>query len=117
VPELADHVRRLGPIAYLVTVGETFLPHVVAVRVALDDDGRFVLGAGRRSSANAEQRPDVTLLWSAPAGQDYSLIVDGRAEVADGGLVVTPAVAKLHRTPDGDPSAPSCITVLDTLAR
>jgi hypothetical protein len=71
-----------------------------------------VLSAGRHTTSNAVERPGVTLLWAAPPGRDYSLIVDGRARADSGRLVVTPTRAVLHRTPEGDPTAPSCITVL-----
>jgi hypothetical protein len=35
-----------------------------------------------------------------------------RAEEAEATLAITAAAAVLHRTPEGNPSAPSCITVL-----
>jgi hypothetical protein len=112
---LAERIDEFGTVAYLVTVGEEASPHVVSVRVAWDED-RLAVGAGRRTSANVQPRPDVTLLWPAPPGSGYSLIVDGRAVVveADGetSLAIRPVAAVLHRTPEGDPSAPSCVTVL-----
>ena len=113
---LADRIEEFGTIAYLVTVGAGGSPHVVAVEVG-DDDGRLVVGAGRHTSANAAARPAVTLVWAALPGTGYCLIVDGAARLvgegpAPGTLVVEPTRAVLHRTPAGDPSAPSCITLL-----
>jgi hypothetical protein len=37
--------------------------------------------AGHRSVANAAERPLVSLLWPAPAGERFALLVDG--EVAE----------------------------------
>lgn len=107
---LADRIVEYGEIAFLVTIGEgggeSGRPHVVSVRVAWDGCAVVVDGAGPTTSANAAARPDVTLVWAPRA--NYALIVDGRAERER----ITPTRAVLHRTPDGDPSAPNCITVL-----
>lgn len=112
---LAGHIEDFGPIAHFVTVGSEGRPHVVSGRVRWDDR-RLVVAAGRTTSANVDQRPDVTLLWAAAPGGAYSLIVDGTARVLslpDGAaLAIEPTAAVLHRTPEGDPSQPSCITVL-----
>ena len=98
------------------TVSAEGVPHVVSVRVERHD-GDLVVGAGRHTAANAADRPGVTLLWAAPAGLHYSLIVDGTArsltDSPSSRLAVTPNRAVLHRTPEGDPAAPSCITVLE----
>ena len=109
---LAERVEEYGPIAHLVTVSAEGVPHVVSVRVERRD-GDLVVGAWRHTAANAAERPRVTLIWAGPAGRHYSLIVDGTARsTAAGALAVTPTRAVLHRTPEGDPSAPNCITVL-----
>ena len=80
--ELRREVARYGPVAYLVTVSpETARPHVVSVSVRWEGVA-LVCGAGARTAANVGSGADVTLLWSAPAGGDYSLIVDGPARVA-----------------------------------
>ena len=112
--ELAARIEEYGPIAFLVTVGEAGRPHVVSVRVAWDGDAVAVDGAGPTTAANAAARPDVTLVWSPRSA--YSLIVDGRAS-DEGSLRVLPTRAVLHRTPEGDPSAPNCITVLARTVR
>lgn len=112
---MAGHIDDFGSIAHLVTVRSEGRPHVVSVRVRWDDR-RLVVAAGRTTSANVDQRPDVTVLWAAPPGGAYSLIVDGtarRLSDAEGtALAIEPTAAVLHRTPEGDPSEPSCITVL-----
>lgn len=112
---LARAIDDRSPTAYLVTVGGDDRPHVVAVTVRWRDDV-LVTDAGRTTTANVEQRPDVTLLWPAPPGSGYSLIVDGRGRSMSGegpgNLGIDPLKAVLHRTPEGDASSPSCITVL-----
>lgn len=110
--ELAKRVEEFGSVAYLFSVNPDGLPHVVAVRASWDGDA-LIVGAGKRTSANVVTRPAVTLLWPARPGEGYSLIVDGTAQpVPDERLTIAPSGAVLHRTPDGDPSAPSCVTVL-----
>ncbi len=112
---LAEQTEAFGSTAYLVSVGPEDRPHVVAVTVAWDG-GSLVVGAGRTTTANVERHPEVTVVWPAPAGTGYSLIVDGWAALRseDGGarLGIEPRKAVLHRTPEGDPAEPPCITVL-----
>lgn len=119
---LAQQIEDYGLIAYLFTVSADRLPHVVSVRVAWDGEAVVVAGAGRTTSANAAANPDVSVVWAAPPGSGYCLIVDGRAAAAaetaadvaaaPGGLRIMPTRAVLHRTPEGDPAAPNCVTVL-----
>lgn len=113
---LAGPIEERGSTAYLVTVRADDRPHVVAVTVTRRDD-TLVVGAGRTTTANVERHPDVTLVWAAAPGTGYSLIVDGTARPLRGAgrpsLVIEPRKAVLHRTPEGDPSAPSCITVVE----
>ncbi|HEV2809364.1 MAG TPA: pyridoxamine 5'-phosphate oxidase family protein [Acidimicrobiales bacterium] len=112
---LAGPIEERGPTAYLVTVGGDDRPHVVAVTVGWHGES-LVANAGRTTTANVALHPDVTLIWPARPGSGYSLIVDGRARSTDGdgpsSLAIDPRKAVLHRTPEGDPSSPSCITVL-----
>ncbi len=126
---LAERIEEFGPVAYLVTVGAEGEPHIVSVQVRWEG-AALVVGAGRHTSANVERAPRVTLLWPARPGGGYSLILDGRAApgpsapgatpcpsapgATSGGptLAIEPSAAVLHRTPEGDPSAPSYITVL-----
>ena len=112
---LAEHLEGFGRVAYVVTVDELGRPHVVSVRPELDGE-RILAGAGRRTAANLAERPECTLLWPAPPSTGYSLLVDGEAEVLGQGddrrLALRPTSAVLHRTPEGDPSAPSCVKLV-----
>lgn len=96
--DLAGVIDERGPDAYLVTVRDT-RPHIVAVAVA-HRDGLLVVGAGRRTAINVEDRPLATLLWPvSPEHPKHSLLVDGTARRSDDGewLIVTPTSAILHR--------------------
>ena len=101
-----------GP-AFLVTVGDDQRPHVVSVSVRQEGD-RLMVGAGRRTRANLSARPAATLLWPPAAGGEYSLLVDGIAEVpeADSGDVgITAASAVLHRVAESVGDGPTCLPV------
>lgn len=93
--------------AYLLTSGAKGAPHAVAITPVLRD-GRLDLGdLGRRTRENALARPEVGLVWPPQSVDDYSLIVDGVAEVAEHGVRVTPTRAVLHRpAPAPGPAAP-----------
>jgi len=109
--ELREQVERYGPVAYLITVSpETARPHVVSVSVRWDGDA-LVSGAGSRTAANVGTGADVTLVWSPPAGDGYSLIVDGPAVIVDSLVSVSPAGAVLHRLAGTDVEGPGCIPV------
>ena len=111
--ELASRVSEYGPVAHLVSVNDDGTPHVTSVTVGWSGD-ELRVGAGKRTGANAAARPGLSLLWAAPAGQPYSLIVDGAARLEDDGaaLAIRPTRAVLHRVADADASLPSCVTVL-----
>ncbi len=109
--DLRGRIAKYGPIAYLVTVNAEERPHVVAVRVAWDGEA-VTTSAGSTTLANAEVRPHVTVVWAAPPGAGYSLIVDGVATTAGAIVRISPTRAVLHRTPEGDPAAPNCVTIL-----
>lgn len=101
--DLPAAVAARGPAAYLVSSGQT-RPRVVSVAASWVD-GTVVVGAGRRTAANAAERPEVTVFW--PAGGDHpehSLLVDGTATVDEAGetIAVTPSSAILHRSRAGD---------------
>jgi hypothetical protein len=96
-PEDLAEALRSYPFGYLVTVGQDGRPHVVAVSPSLRQGALHVEDTGRRTRANAAARPDVTLVHPPASPGGYSLIVDGRAEVADDVLLVSPSSAGLHR--------------------
>lgn len=108
IDELADALADFT-FAYLVTVGDDFRAHTVAVDPMLAD-GRFtVAGIGNSTRRNAAAHPDVTLVWPPARDGGYTLIADGRADVADEALAITPVRAVLHRpaTP-GTPTNSGC---------
>jgi hypothetical protein len=109
--DLAEKTASYGPVAYLVTAGPDGKPHVVSVAPSWEGD-RLEAGAGRHTSENIAQNPTATIMWAAPPGQPYCLIVDGQAEVGDSRLLLTPTRAVLHRVAQADEALPSCVTVL-----
>ena len=103
--KLAEVITRY-PFAYLLTAGERGAPHAVAVTAVLQGGELVVNETGRRTRDNAQQRPEVALVWPPQVESDYSLIVDGQAVVAGTGLRIVPARAVLHRTaPSREPAA------------
>jgi hypothetical protein len=111
VTELREQLEAYGPAAHLVTVGPGGRPHVVSVVVTVDGD-LLRSTAGSTTSANAGTNPAVTLVWAAPPGEAYTLLVDGRAEPVGDELMVVPTRAVRHRVVSAPGAGPSCITVL-----
>lgn len=108
---LRGAVAEQGPITYLVTVNDDGTAHVTSVVVRYDDD-HLAVGTGRRTRANIERRPQVTLLW--PPGPDpaYSLIVDATVVAVDGeDAVLEPQAAILHRVASASGDGPTCLPV------
>jgi hypothetical protein len=92
---------------YLITVGDDFRAHTVAVEPVLRA-GTFDVGQmGSGTRRNAVEHPDVTVVWPPADQGGYTLIVDGRAEVSDDGLTVAPTRAVLHRRATSDSAATS----------
>ncbi|HKV22378.1 MAG TPA: pyridoxamine 5'-phosphate oxidase family protein [Mycobacterium sp.] len=86
--------------AYVVTVSEDHRAHTVAVTPVLAD-GVFTVDAfGGTTKRNAEAHPDITLVWPPRDPSGYTLIVDGRCELTDEAMRVTPDRAVLHRMPN-----------------
>lgn len=96
--------------AYLVTVGDDYRAHTVAVDPVLSGGGLVIASVGTRTGRNAAVHPDVTLVWPPREPGGYTLIIDGRAEVDGNGIRVQPNSAVLHRKPgpDSPPSASGC---------
>jgi hypothetical protein len=105
--------------AYLLTVSDDGRAHAVHVSVRWDGDA-LAASVGKRSAANAAARSSVTLLYPLRTPDDYSLIVDGAAVVAESNgerrVLVTPTRAVLHRpaaVPQPDAScAADCVPLL-----
>lgn len=90
------------PFAYLITVDDNYRVHTVTIEPVLRDQTVEVGLIGGGTRANLARRVEVTLLWPPPVPGGYSLIVDGRAEIADAGTdaarcTVVPTRALLHR--------------------
>ena len=111
LPELGERIDEYGPVAFLATVDELSRSHLVAVRARLEA-GALVLSVGRRTRSYTAARPTVALLWPAPPGCAYSLIVDGEALVRGGAdepagpITILPIAAILHAMPSGETSGP-----------
>ncbi|HET6794621.1 MAG TPA: hypothetical protein VFH45_09275 [Acidimicrobiales bacterium] len=109
--QLRAEVHRFGALPYLLTVGGDGRPHATSVHASWEGE-RLAVRAGRRSLANAGERPDVTLLWAPVEPGGHSLIVDGAAAVEGDRVLVGPTSAILHRTaaagPD-EPAASDCV--------
>jgi len=113
--ELHEQIEACGPQAFLVTVSDVGDAHLVSVVVRRDGEA-LAFDAGRTSRANLAARATATLLWPSRSfdNGEYSLIVDGQGETADGDDVVTvhPTAAVLHRIAGSTGGGPSCIRVL-----
>lgn len=110
---LAERLAEYGTRAYLLTVTDDHLPHVVSVEVSLRGD-HLATSVGRRTGANLAARPTATFLWPPPdADGDYSLIVDGTAvdPAGEGALSVVPTAAVLHRVAGAPGDGPTCLPV------
>jgi hypothetical protein len=109
---LSDRVAEYGANAYLVTVGDDGAPHVTSTEVALDG-AQLALRVGKRTASNLSDRAAATLLWPAPSGAAYSLLVDVTATepVAAGPCTLRPDAAVLHRVAGAAGDGPTCLAV------
>ena len=106
--------RERGSLAYVITVGEDGAPHVVNADVDVSG-GELRAVVGARTGTNARSRARVSVLFPARDEADYSLIIDGAAEVdateddRSFRLRLTPTRAVLHRpVPAPDPATSPC---------
>lgn len=107
VEDLGTTLERFGA-AFLMTTGPATSPariKVVSARPVLDDGLLVVDGPGRGSLVNAAANETVTLLWPPLRPDDFSLIVDGTAQVSGESLHVRPTGAVLHRPVVAEPGA------------
>jgi hypothetical protein len=97
---LLEVAAGFGTVPMLLSTDDDTRPRAAAT--ALTWDGvHATCRVGRRTLANASIRPLVSLLWPAPPGQRFALLVDGRVSVA---------------TPDADPREGGWVSVLATRA-
>jgi hypothetical protein len=99
---------------YLITVGDDYHAHTVAVEPVLVDGILDVGTVGNRTRENLTAHAGVTLVWPPQAPGGYSLIVDGAGQplAADGDhLHVLPGRAVLHRkaAPDAPLTGGECL--------
>lgn len=99
--------------AYLVTVGDDYRAHTVAVEPVFADGVINVGPVGGGTRRNLAQHDGVTLVWPPSQPGDYTLIVDGRGHPTDGdaALQIVPSRAVLHRkaAPDSAAAATVCL--------
>jgi len=99
------------PVGFLITVGDDFRPHTVAVTPVFVGGALTIEPVGNTSQRNAVAHPAVTVLLPPREPAGYSLIVDGTAEATDAGLRVVPTRAVLHRSPEG---VHDCVSLKET---
>ena len=109
--DLASAIGARGTGAYVLTVSEPGVPHVVHAEIVRDGD-RLLAMVGAHTADNARRQPRVSLNVPRESG-DYSLIVDAVATVeatADGPCLILAATrAVLHRSgPAPDPAPRRC---------
>lgn len=75
---LLEVAAGFGTVPLLLSVDESGRPRAAAVSVTWDGSVAIVR-AGHRSLSNAAARPLVSLLWPAPPGERFALLVDGEA--------------------------------------
>lgn len=97
--------------AYLITVGDDYRAHTVAVQPVLSDGVVDVGSIGNTTRRNVGQHDGVTLVWPPSQPGGYTLIVDGQGQPTDDGLRVEPTRAVLHRpaTPETPATNPGCL--------
>ncbi len=93
--KLLEVAAGFGTVPMLLTCDADGRPRAAAVGVAWDGVVARVR-AGHRSVANAAERPLVSLLWPAPPGERFALLVDGTATAVE---------------PDDDPRSGGHVTV------
>ncbi|OBG30806.1 hypothetical protein [Mycolicibacter heraklionensis] len=86
--------------AFLVTVGDDYRVRTTAITPSFDGTRLNIGPVGSHGRANLSSRTAVSLVWPARDVGDYSLLVDGQAELPEdpaGPVLVTPTKALLHR--------------------
>lgn len=104
--KLADTLADYS-IGYLISVGDDFRAHTVAVNPAFAGGTLDVGAVGKHTRGNVTRHPDITLLWPPNQSGGYTLIVDGRGRLSDDTLQIEPTRAVLHRNATSDSVATS----------
>jgi hypothetical protein len=97
--------------AYLITVGDDYRAHTVAVQPVLNNGVIDVGSIGNTTRKNVTAHDGVTLVWPPSRPGGYTLIVDGQGRPTDDALCIEPTRAVLHRpaTPDNPATNPGCL--------
>jgi len=108
--QLADALTDFT-FAYLITVGDDYRSHTVAVAPVLGDGVIDVGSIGNTTRKNVARHDGVTLVWPPSQPGGYTLIVDGVGRPTDDALTVEPTRAVLHRpaTPETPATNPGCL--------
>jgi len=108
--QLADALTDFT-FAYLITVGDDYRSHTVAVAPVLGDGVIDVGSIGNTTRKNVARHDGVTLVWPPSQPGGYTLIVDGVGRHTDDALTVEPTRAVLHRpaTPETPATNPGCL--------
>lgn len=77
--KLLEVAAGFATVPLLLTTDDDLRPRAAAVGVEWDGEMATVR-AGHRSVANAGERALVSLLWPAPPGERFALLVDGTVE-------------------------------------
>jgi hypothetical protein len=95
---------------YLITVGDDYRAHTVAVDPALNRGVLEIEPVGKTVRRNVTVNDAVTVIWPPPEPDGYTLIVDGRAQLGDTTLTIAPQTAVLHRkaTPHSPATETGC---------
>lgn len=108
--QLADALADVA-FAYLITVGDDYRAHTVAVDPVYADGLLDVGEIGRHTRENVTGHPDVTIIWPPREIGGYTLIVDGTAQPGEASLRIAPTRAVLHRraTAESPSTSPNCL--------
>ncbi len=110
---LLEVASGFGTVPMLLTTGEDGRPRASAVTVTWDGPVASVR-AGHRSLDNAGRSPLVGLLWPAPPGERFALLVDGTVETVRADP--DPATGADPGAPGRRPRAGGVVTVRATSA-
>lgn len=102
--------------AYFITVDDDYRAHTTTVTPTYESGLLDVGPVGRHGRANLSERRGVTLVWPGSEVGDYSLIIDGQAELSEDPtdpVRVRPTRALLHRLAPRDDEQPSPPGVYD----
>ncbi len=94
--------------AFLITVGDDYRAHTVAVGPVLSDGALDIGDVGNTTVRNVDAHPGITVVWPPSQPGGYTLIVDGRGTLDGRSLTISPERAVLHR-PAGN--AHDCVPI------